>query len=363
MSDRPPIDGERTVSQVAGTRQRPWLTRRKMLLVGVPSAVLVAVLLLWKSPAPKSKDDAEAATGNRMGAMISYVPPQPEPMPIVPVVARPPSPQPPALPPPPVVVQAQPIREMPQITNLKRGVRPGFVAFNVPAIPDGMKPKAVADSPLQKDVTRVVYKGAALSGTKAGPLGNSALLLKPGLLRCTLITAINSDLPGPFQCVLPGDVMSDQNVVLMEKGTTITGSYNSKITQGQKRLLALTAIAYTPNNCTVPLGGPMADGLGKTGLEGSVDNHLWERFGFAFILSMMDLGSNILQSELSKGGNTYLSFNSGGSGVTSLAQEVLQQSINIKPTIEVPQGSDVAIWLPGPAPISFEDCYKLVPRN
>jgi type IV secretion system protein VirB10 len=331
-----------------------------MLLVGGLSTVLVALLIFWKTPAPKSKDDGETATNNRMGAMISYVPPKAESMPIVAAAAR--LPAPPA--PPPVVAQAQPTPSLPQITNLKKDVRPGFVAFNVPAIPDGLKPKAAPESEPERDLTRVVYKGSTLPGTKAGPLGDSALLLKPGLLRCTLITAINSDLPGPFQCVLPGDVMSDQNVVLMEKGTTITGSYDSKITQGQKRLLALTAIAYTPNNCAVPLGGPMADGLGKTGLEGSVDNHVFERFGFAFILSMLDLGSNILQSELSKGGNTYLSFNSGGSGgVTSLAQEISQQSINIKPTIEVPQGSDVAVWLPGPAPISFEDCYRLVPRH
>jgi type IV secretion system protein VirB10 len=266
-------------------------------------------------------------------------------------------------------VQAQPSGQPQSITNLKKEVRPGFVAFNVPAIPDALKPRsappAVAGGEVQKDLTHVTYKGTTLAGTKAGPLGDSALLLKPGLLRCTLITAINSDLPGPFQCVLPGDVLSDQNVVLMEKGTTITGSYDSKVTQGQQRLMALTAIAYTPNNCTVPLGGPMADGLGKTGLEGSVDNKYFQRFGFAFIISMMDLSSSILQSELSKGGNTYLNFSGGGggSGVASLAQQVLQQSIAIKPTITVNQGEDVAIWLPGPAPISFEDCYRLVPRN
>jgi type IV secretion system protein VirB10 len=158
--------------------------------------------------------------------------------------------------------------------------------------------------------------------------------------------------------------MSERNVVLMEKGTVVTGSYDSKIATGQKRLMALTVVAYTPNDCVVPLGGPMADATGRTGLEGEVRNHTLEKFGFAFLLSGIDVASGLLQAAMQQNGgnNTYLSLNSGN-GLTGLAQEILRENMNIKPTIEPHRGDDVMIWLPGPAPIDFSDCYKLVTRN
>ena len=123
--------------------------------------------------------------------------------------------------------------------------------------------------------------------------------------------------------------------------------------------MSLTVAAYTPNNCVVPLGGPMADGLGRTGLEGSVDNHLWERFGGAVMLMLVDNLFSLAQSEVSKGGNTYVQLQSGD--VSNLASEVLRNTINIPPTITINQGSDVALWVP--TPISFNKCYTLEPRN
>ena len=235
--------------------------------------------------------------------------------------------------------------------------RPAMMSFNVAAIPDAMKPQAVATA--KPDTTAVSYKNTPIVGNEARPMGDSSLVLKPGLLRCTLVTAINSDLAGPFMCTLPDNVMSDQNVVLMDKGTSIIGSYDSKVSQGQKRLMSLTVAAYTPNNCVVPLGGPMADALGRTGLEGSVDNHLWERFGGAVMLMLVDNLFSLAQSEVSKGGNTYVQLQSGD--VSNLASEVLRNTINIPPTITINQGSDVALWLP--VPTSFKKCYTLEPRR
>jgi type IV secretion system protein VirB10 len=99
----------------------------------------------------------------------------------------------------------------------------------------------------------------------------------------------------------------------------------------------------------------MADGLGRTGLDGNVDNHYLQRFGGAVLLSLVDGGLSLGQAALSKGNNTYLSIQSGDT--SGLAEEILRNTINIPPTITVPQGKDVTIWVR--YPIDFSPSYRL----
>jgi type IV secretion system protein VirB10 len=90
----------------------------------------------------------------------------------------------------------------------------------------------------------------------------------PGLLPCVLDTAIESDLPGPLLCHLPGPVYSPKGVLLMEAGTQVIGRYESMGKNGGNRLLAVSTYAHTPNGIWVPLAGnPMADDLGRTGFD------------------------------------------------------------------------------------------------
>src|SRR5947209_11019703 len=132
-------------------------------------------------------------------------------------------------------------------------------------------------------------------------------------------------MPGPLMCHLPDPIISDGNVVLMEAGSKIMGSYSSEVKQGQNRIMAVTATGYTPNGVPVPFGGPVADSLGRTGMPGSVDNHYLQRFGGAVLLTFLEGGLGIVQSSVSKseGGNSYVSLNTGN-GVSSLAEEVLR---------------------------------------
>jgi type IV secretion system protein VirB10 len=203
--------------------------------------------------------------------------------------------------------------------------------------------------------THVMFKGSEIPGAKTGTIADRDLVLLPGLFRCTLDTAIDSTLPGPIMCHLPQDVLSPNGVVLMDKGTRIVGEYKNNIQQGQGRLFTMAATAYTPNGVVVPLDGPMADGLGRTGLDGDVDNHYLQRFGGAVLLSLVDGGLSLGQAALSKGNNTYLSIQSGDT--SGLAEEILRNTINIPPTISVPQGKDVTIWVR--YPIDFSPSYRL----
>jgi type IV secretion system protein VirB10 len=360
MSDRAPIEGERDPSQVAATK-RPWLTRSHITTIGIVGIMLMGTIIYLRMPSFVKKTEDDTKKGPPMvGAIQPWTPPPAPPAttPIQRVVMQPPPPAPAVL---------QPTQVQTAVTaQAKEEARPVMLAFQVPSVPESLKPKApvaaTGTSQAAEEHTAVAYKADAVAGLKAGPFGDSALKLKPGLLRCTMNTSINSDIPGPFICTLPADARSDQGVVVMARGTRVVGTYDSKNANGQSRLAASGLTAYTPNDCVVPLGGnPMADTLGSAGIEGERDTHFWQKFGFALILTAIDVGTQLGQSALSNGqGNTYLSFGSGG-GVSQFAQDVLRDKMQIHDTVRVNQGSDVAIFLAQPT--DFSDCISELQRR
>jgi type IV secretion system protein VirB10 len=229
-------------------------------------------------------------------------------------------------------------------------VRPAMLSYVVPHS-DGSKPPAPPADPPQ---TGLSFAASSLPGIKASPAIDDTYQLMPGLLPCVLDTAIESDLPGPLMCHLPGPVYSPKGVLLMEAGTQIVGRYERMSQNGGSRLLALSTYAHTPNGVWVPLSdNPMADDLGRAGLPGGVDNHYLERFGGAVLLDLTQSGLGIVQAAVSKGGNTYISTNSSD----NLASQILQSQVNLAPTFSKHQGETIAIWLT--SPIDFSDSYRL----
>ena len=341
-----PIEGERTVSEVAGAR-KPWLSRRQRIATIMLVAAGVIGFVFWKDPGHRDGQADAHPTESSIGQVVPYE--APKPTAIVPASAKVPM-APPPLPAP------QPL--LPAITAATQPAQnihhPAMLSFAASQESPSSSMAGTPNDPAST-ATRVMFKGSQIPGVKTGTIADRDLVLMPGLFRCTLDTAIDSTLPGPIMCHLPQDVLSPNGVVLMDKGTRIVGEYRNNIQQGQGRLFTMAATAYTPNGVVVPLDGPMADGLGRTGLDGDVDNHYLQRFGGAVLLSLVDSGLGLGQAALSKGNNTYLTIQSGDT--SGLAEEILRNTINIPPTITVPQGKDVTVWVR--YPIDFWPSYRL----
>jgi type IV secretion system protein VirB10 len=331
-------------------------------------AVVAAVAIVWVVTRPKPPGQETGTTGASaetfIGAVVPYQPyesvaaaepvkpPPPPPPPALPAAwtpmapaAAPPPPPPP--PPPPAIRTLMP----PMPGGLGR---PASLAYGPPHME---APKPAAQPPAPPERTSLGFKTAMLPGVKASPAIDDTYQLMPGLLPCVLDTAIKSDLPGPLLCHLPGPVYSPKGVLLMEAGTPVIGKYETMARNSGNRLLATSAYAHTPNGIWVPLAGePLADSLGRAGLDGAVDNHYFQRFGAAVILNLTEAALGIVQAEVSKGGNTYLQLNGGG-GVGGLAQTILQSTINMPATFSKNQGEIVAIFLD--QPIDFSDSYRI----
>lgn len=209
-----------------------------------------------------------------------------------------------------------------------------------------------------------------LRSSNLGPRAVAHVMPHPDLtipagvvMPCILQTAINSQLPGFVDCTLPEEVRgATGTVVLLDKGTQIFGEIRSGLRQGQDRVFVLWVRARTPQNVVITLDSPGADELGRSGLPGAVDTHFWARFGAALLFSVIDYGPQLATQALqnNKGSNNINNYTQFLTPQQQLANTILQDTINIPPTLEKNQGDSVTIFVA--RDLDFSGVYDLQPQ-
>jgi len=196
-----------------------------------------------------------------------------------------------------------------------------------------------------------------LSGVKAGLLKNRDMFITTGtFLNCALETAISSDLAGMTSCRLTQDVYSTSGkVVLLERGSRITGQYQGGLKKGQARIFVLWNRVETPHGVIVNLDSPSAGPLGRSGNAGFIDTHFWKRFGGAMLLSLVDDLGAYVSGELTNGGTSQ--FGTTVASSQSAASIALENSINIPPTLIKNQGDQIVVFVA--RDLDFRGVYEL----
>jgi type IV secretion system protein VirB10 len=180
------------------------------------------------------------------------------------------------------------------------------------------------------------------------------LLGKGTFIDCTLETAIDSSLPGMTTCITATDTYSaDGTVVLLERGTKLVGETRGEVQPGTARLFVLWSEARTPTGVVVPLSSPGTDALGRSGLEGAVNRHFWERFGAAILLTVINGTVQGIVNSQNSGGSVVVS----PSTSTDVMSEVLKGTINIPPTITKSQGDRIQVFVA--RDVDFRSVYTL----
>ncbi len=199
-------------------------------------------------------------------------------------------------------------------------------------------------------------KSPLLDGVKAGVIGDLNYVIPQATsIPCVMETAMQSDQPGFVSCVIPRDVMSaNGRVVLLERGTQVTGEYRGGLKQGQVRLFVLWSRARTPMGVVVDLGSPATDALGRAGVGGHVDNHWFERFGSALLLSVVSDAAKMATTAVKNSTGEQVS---SGGAANQAAAIAVEQSINIPPTLHRHQGAQVNIFVA--RDLNFSDVYGL----
>lgn len=157
-----------------------------------------------------------------------------------------------------------------------------------------------------------------------------------------LISGINSDLPGNIKGQVREDVYDTVtgNYLLIPKGTTLIGTYDSGITFGQNRALIVWQRLIFPNGKTMLLdnmGG--VDLSGYAGFKDRVDNHNLELFKAVILSSILGAGTAIVSDDDDKENDWRGEAGRGaGEQVIMIGNRLADKLLALQPTITIRPG-------------------------
>lgn len=163
------------------------------------------------------------------------------------------------------------------------------------------------------------------------------------LIPASLITGINSDLPGTIiaQVTQPVYDTVSGNHLLIPQGSRLIGRYQSEVSFGQNRALVVWDRLILTDGSSIQISEPGADRRGYAGLSDRTDHH-WDRVFFAAGLATI-LG---IGSEIGNDGDDDIerAIRRGTSDTISEAGErIVDRNLGIQPTIRVRPGWPVRV--------------------
>ncbi len=384
--NQPVIDGRdepsvATVGEVEGERGIPQVGRKKpasriwyviavgVLIVGIVALASVAGLNRLKNRnADKEGPRTETVTSNvpELGPGAFATSEEPPPLPEGTAPAVEPVPGGPTQPgqKPQLTPEQQAVLDLAE--RRKRAPVIGVGGANVGA--GGGRQDNPQDG-MQRGGNNAGTLGQALKATRTGAV-SAALLPDPDLtltqgrlLQCTLETAISTAVPGMTSCILAQDVYSTTGrVLLLERGTRVVGQYQGgAVRRGQSRVFVLWTRAETPKGVIVNLDSPATDTLGRSGVDGKVNRHFWERYGAALLLSVVDDIASYMVAKERDGGDTTIAFGNTADSSRDAASIIVENSVNIPPTLNKAQGESIGIFVA--RDLYFGDVYQLQPTT
>lgn len=169
------------------------------------------------------------------------------------------------------------------------------------------------------------------------------------IIPATLVTGINSDLPGTITAKVSRDIFDSVsgNYLLIPQGTTIIGAYDSQVTFGQSRVLIAWQRLIFPNGNSFDLNGmPGADLTGMAGLSDLVNHHYSRIFGSALLMSVFGAAGQLSQPQNSKQASSeQIIYGAVGQQMSQTSAQLIAKNLDIQPTIQIRPGANFNVLL------------------
>ena len=240
------------------------------------------------------------------------------------------------------------------------GPIPDGITGTVDQISDRLHAKEVIDEaqPLQRT------SAAQVRATYTGDLRR--MIRQGKVIHVTLETAINTELEGTLRAIVNTDVYAEAGRdILLPKGSRVMGKYQIAQSLQSARITIIWDRVMRPDGVEAILDSPGIDQLGRTGVEGELDNRFMEAVTSAFLTSVIPLAGNIVANNIfDKGGasstvttspdgtitrneDTFKTgIREGINQVSEKLQDVVSQySQGIQPVIKVDQGTKIKVFV------------------
>ena len=175
----------------------------------------------------------------------------------------------------------------------------------------------------------------------------SSYELKRGsVIPATLVTGINSDLPGRITAQVSQNVYDSATGrhLLIPQGSKLFGRYDSEVTFGQDGVLVIWTDLIFPNGSTLQIGGTAGtDAAGYGGFRDQVDNHYLRTFGSAILVALIGAGTEMM---LPQDRNSFGTANSAEDAARrsfaetfgQISEQTVARNLNVQPTLEIRPG-------------------------
>ena len=167
------------------------------------------------------------------------------------------------------------------------------------------------------------------------------------IIPITLITGINSDLPGDIIGQVRENVYDTVtgNLLLIPQGTRVLATYDSMVAYAQNRVLVCWNRLIRPDGSSLSFDcAPGVDLAGYAGFKDRVNNHYIRLVGGVLISSVLAATATI--SAGSDIGIDQLSFQkifaaNTGQNLNNVGQQITEKNLNVQPTVTVRPGFNV----------------------
>ncbi|GAM65484.1 conjugative transfer protein trbI [Vibrio ishigakensis] len=215
--------------------------------------------------------------------------------------------------------------------------------------PDPSWPASVADQARKQAFLDTPNKAGYLDAQRERPMSDYELTVGT-VIPATLISAINSDIPGNLIAQVSQNVYDSAtgDAILIPQGTRLYGTYDSQVVYGQRRLPVTWSRVNFPDGTKLNLGNMASlDVTGMNGLTGEVNHHFWRLFAQATLLGGI---AGLSQVGLDDGDDDSDSVGeSVADGVTQqyaqTGNELIRKNMDVQPTIEVDNATEFYIMV------------------
>jgi type IV secretion system protein VirB10 len=203
--------------------------------------------------------------------------------------------------------------------------------------PNGQRPK---EDFLNADIKELGYLP-----NRVVPQQSPYELKRGSVIPATLITGINSDLPGSITAQVSQNVLDSAtgHRLLIPQGTKLLGRYDSKVSFGQSRVLVVWTDIIFPNGSTLQIGGMAGtDAQGYGGFNDKANNHYFKTFGSAILVAVIGTGIDMAVPESSTLATQDTASDAARRNFAEtfgrVAERTIDRNLDVQPTLEIRSG-------------------------